>query len=100
MFCAKKTAFCVTNRGNLMPEKSRQRIYPGGASYPVMFFQVDIEMDKEKREEEIYELRRQGVTYNHIATLFNISRSRAHQIYASAKYKREVLETLTPLRRM
>ena len=57
-------------------------------------------MDKENRENEIYELRGQGLTYRHIASLFDISRSRAHQIYGSAKYKRDILETLPPLRRM
>jgi len=57
-------------------------------------------MDKENRENEIYELRGQGLTYSHIASLFDISKSRAHQICCSAKYKRNVLETLPPLRRM
>ena len=61
---------------------------------------IDVEMDKEKREDEIYELRRQGLTYSYIASLFNISRSRAQQIYVHAKYKLEVLETLTPLKRI
>lgn len=57
-------------------------------------------MDKENRENEIFKLREQGLTYSHISSLFNISRSRAHQIYRNAKYKRNVLETLPPLRRM
>ena len=56
-------------------------------------------MDKDKRENEIYELREQGLTYSHIASLFDISRSRAHQIFRIAKYKRDNLETLPPLKR-
>jgi len=57
-------------------------------------------MDKEKRENEIYELRGQGLTYSYIASLFNISRSRVQQIYVRAKYKREIFGTLTPLERV
>jgi len=57
-------------------------------------------MDKEKRQNEIYELRGQGFTYAHIASLFEISKSRAHQIYCNAKYKRDVLGKLPPLRRI
>ena len=56
-------------------------------------------MDKDKRENEIYELREQGLTYSHIASLFDISRSRAHQIFRIAKYKQDSLETLPPLKR-
>jgi hypothetical protein len=65
-----------------------------------IFLRIEIEMDKEKREDEIYELRRQGLTYRNIASLYNIHKSRAEQIYKGAKYKREVLPTLTPLRRL
>ena len=60
----------------------------------------DIKMDKEKRKNEIYELRRQGSTYSRIARLFDISRSRARQIYNDAKFRQEVLPTLTPMRRL
>ena len=56
-------------------------------------------MDKDKRENEIYELREQGLTYSHIASIFDISRSRAHQIFRIAKYKRDTIETLPPLKR-
>jgi len=56
-------------------------------------------MDKDKRENEIYELREQGLTYSHIASLFDISKSRAHQIFRIAKYKRDTQETLPPLKR-
>lgn len=65
-----------------------------------MSLRIEIEMNKEKREDEIYELRRQGLTYSHIGTLFNIHKSRAQQIYESAKYRREVFSTLTPLRKL
>jgi hypothetical protein len=56
-------------------------------------------MDKDKRENGIYELREQGLTYSHIASIFDISRSRAHQIFRIAKYKRDTIETLPPLKR-
>ncbi len=56
-------------------------------------------MDIEKREEKIYVLRQQGLTYTQIASVFNISRSRAQQIYFCAKYKKEVFETLPPLKK-
>jgi DNA-directed RNA polymerase specialized sigma subunit len=57
-------------------------------------------MNLEKREEEIYKLRNQGATFSHIASAFNISRSRAQQLYARAKYMKEVFETLPPLRKL
>jgi hypothetical protein len=57
-------------------------------------------MNLENREEKIYKLRNQGATFSHIASAFNISRSRAHQLYVHAKYIKEVYETLPPLRKL
>ncbi len=57
-------------------------------------------MDKEKREERIYELRKQGVIFRHIASTFGISPARAQQIYASAKYKKEHFDSLPPLKKI
>ena len=57
-------------------------------------------MTSENREEKIYELRNQGATFSRIASVFNISPSRAQQLYKHAKYMREVYETLPPLRKL
>ena len=57
-------------------------------------------MNLEKREEEIYKLRNQGATFSHIASAFKISSSRAQQLYARAKYMKEVFDTLPPLRKL
>jgi hypothetical protein len=50
-----------------------------------------------EREDEIYKLREDGATFCHIASKFNISKSRAHQLYAQVKFMKEVYDTLPPL---
>jgi DNA-directed RNA polymerase alpha subunit len=57
-------------------------------------------MNLGKREEEIYKLRNEGATFSDIASAFNISRSRAQQLYARVKYMKEVFETLPPLKKL
>jgi predicted patatin/cPLA2 family phospholipase len=53
-----------------------------------------------KREDEIYKLREDGATFRHIASKFNVSESRAHQLYARAKFMKEVYNTLPPLKKL
>jgi len=53
-----------------------------------------------KREDEIYKLREDGATFLDIASKFNVSKSRAHQLYARAKFMKEIYNTLPPLKKL
>ena len=50
-------------------------------------------IDIQKRDEDIYILRQKGKAFKHIASLYNISSTRAQQLYAREKDKRGRLGT-------
>ncbi|MCK5680852.1 hypothetical protein KAI46_08600 [bacterium] len=47
-----------------------------------------------KRDEQIYQLRKDGYTFTHIASLFDISNARAQKIYQGVKYLKEEFQKL------
>lgn len=49
-----------------------------------------------KRDEEIYQLRKEGHTFIRIGKQFNISRARAQKIYKDVKYLKEDFPKLSP----
>ena len=57
-------------------------------------------IDIQKRDEEIYILRQKGKAFKHIASLYNISSTRAQQLYAREKDKRENFEQWPPLKKV
>lgn len=57
-------------------------------------------MDTDKRDKQIYKLREEGATFSHIASLFNISRTRAAQVYSRIKHKKEHFDTWPPLKKV
>lgn len=54
----------------------------------------------EKRNERIYELRENGATFSYIGSLFNISKSRASQVYYRIKDRKECFDTWPPLKQI
>lgn len=57
-------------------------------------------MDINKRNEQIYRLRKDGATFRHIGSLFNITGWRACQIYHRLKYRKEHFDSWPPLKKM
>ncbi|PIQ94291.1 MAG: hypothetical protein COY75_04005 [Nitrospirae bacterium CG_4_10_14_0_8_um_filter_41_23] len=53
--------------------------------------------DINNRKEQIYRLRQEGKTYAYIASLYNISRTRAQDLFNQAKFGKETLPLLPPL---
>ena len=45
--------------------------------------------DINNRKEQIYRLRQEGKTYAYIASLYNISRTRAQDLFNQAKFGKE-----------
>ncbi len=59
-----------------------------------------MEIDYQDREEQIYQMRKAGETFSKIASKFNISSSRANQIYKKKKHREDNWDTWPPLRKM
>lgn len=57
-------------------------------------------MDINKRNGQIYKLREDGATFTHIGSLFNISKSRASQVYYRLKYRKEHFGSWPPLKQI
>ena len=50
-----------------------------------------------KRDEQIYQLKKDGHTFAYIANLFDISNARTQKIYTEVKYLKEITEALYQL---
>lgn len=54
----------------------------------------------DKRDEQIYKLREDGATFRHIGSLFNITGTRASQVYYWIKDRKDHFYTWPPLKQM
>jgi hypothetical protein len=58
------------------------------------------QMDLSQRDEKIYELSVQGVSFAQIARMFNLSRERVRQIYWRTKDRKENYDSWPPLKKI
>ena len=57
-------------------------------------------MDLSERNEKIYKLRKRGVPFTEIATIFNISATRARNIFIKLDIEKNSNDSLPPLRKI
>ena len=56
-------------------------------------------MNIAERNERIYKLREEGATFRHIGSLYNISKSRANQVYYRIKDRKDNFDNWAPLKK-